>query len=373
MTLSPGEIGSASNRSQKKRKMIAFSVLAVIVLILVVSLLIYFQYKKTHITTDDAFVDGRIYLVASKVPGTVRVLYVADNQMVKKDDVLLEVDPIDYEVKVEQAQADLETEKKKLSESYDRVRTVKSQLLEAEASLASARANLEAQEALLRKAELDYQRADALVKEELVPKEFYDTKKTALEVAQAQVKAAKDLVRKTEASLETQKALIRQAQSAIPTQGAFIRQKEANLQAAELNRSYTKILSPADGYVTKRNVEVGNRIQTGQPLLAVVSLVPGDVWITANYKETDLTRVKPGQKVQIKVDTYPGKVLHGTVDSIMAGTGAAFSLFPPENATGNYVKVVQRIPVKIVLDETEHPETILRIGMSVVPTILTDL
>lgn len=340
----PGAGLNSNNRKQRKKKVVVFSALAVFIVLVVVSSLFYFEYRKTHVSTDDAFVDGRVYLVASKIPGTVKALHVLDNQRVKKNDVLVEVDPVDYEVKVREAQANHEA--------------VKNQFLELQASLESARANLDAQESLLHKAEIDFRRADSLVREDLVTKEFFDQKKTGLDVARAQVKAARELVRKTEASLGTQKAVIRQAQS--------------SLQAAELNQGYTKILAPADGYVTKRNVEVGNRIQAGQPLLAVVSLAPGDVWITANYKETELTRVKPGQKVRIKVDTYPGQVLHGRVESIMAGTGAAFSLFPPENATGNYVKVVQRIPVKIVLDESNRQEPVLRIGMSVVPTILTD-
>ncbi|HRT61225.1 MAG TPA: HlyD family secretion protein [Syntrophales bacterium] len=339
-----GEGLNSLNGKQRKKKMVVFSALAVFVAVIIVSSLLYFQYRKTHVSTDDAFVDGRVYLVASKIPGTVKVLHVTDNQMVKKNDVLVEVDPADYDVKVLEAQAGFEA--------------AKNQFVEFQASLESARANLEAQESLLHKAEIDFQRADSLVREDLVTKEFFDQKKTGLDVARAQVKAARELVRKTEASLGTQKAVIRHARS--------------SLQGATLNQSYTKISAPADGYVTKRNVEVGNRVQTGQPLLAVVSLSPGDVWITANYKETDLTRVKPGQKVRVKVDTYPGRVLHGRVESIMAGTGSAFSLFPPENATGNYVKVVQRIPVKIVLDEANRKDPVLRIGMSVVPTILTD-
>jgi membrane fusion protein (multidrug efflux system) len=147
-------------------------------------------------------------------------------------------------------------------------------------------------------------------------------------------------------------------------------QREAVLKQAELNRGYTKVYAPSNGYITKRTVEAGNQIQAGQPLMAVVPLNLQNIWITANYKETDVARVRPGQRVTIKVDTYRGRKFYGRVDSIMSGTGAAFSLFPPENATGNYVKVVQRIPVKIILEQGTDPEQLLRIGMSVVPTIL---
>jgi membrane fusion protein (multidrug efflux system) len=148
-----------------------------------------------------------------------------------------------------------------------------------------------------------------------------------------------------------------------------VEQKRQALALASLMQGYTKIYAPSDGYITKKNVEVGNQVQGGQPLMALVPL--HDVWIVANYKETQLTNVRPGQKVEIKVDMYPGKAFSGTVDSIMAGTGSVFSLFPPENATGNYVKVVQRIPVKIVFDAGQDPHHLLRPGMSVVPTVIT--
>jgi membrane fusion protein (multidrug efflux system) len=148
---------------------------------------------------------------------------------------------------------------------------------------------------------------------------------------------------------------------------------KAQVRQAELNLRYTKVRAPADGRVTRKNVEPGQMVAPGQSLMAVVPLTPGELWVIANYKETQLSHVRPGQPASIKVDTYPGLKLSGKVESIMAGTGAAFSLFPPENATGNYVKVVQRIPVKIVLDKREGSDTpILRVGMSVVPTIFTD-
>jgi membrane fusion protein (multidrug efflux system) len=207
---------------------------------------------------------------------------------------------------------------------------------------------------------------------EVIPRQQYDNTKTTYEVAMAQVKAAQDLAKQLEASLETQRVLIKQIESGLPTQEAQIRQREAVLNGAELNLGYTKIYAPTDGYITKRTVEIGNQIQVGQPLMAVVPLAQEDIWITANYKETQLEKVKPGQKVEIEVDTFPGRKFRGRVDSIMSGTGAAFSLFPPENATGNYVKIVQRIPVKIILDQGTDPSHNLRIGMSVVPTILVN-
>jgi membrane fusion protein (multidrug efflux system) len=353
------------------RKRIAAFILFPLLMVIGAGILyFYLQYKKTHISTDDAFVDGRIHAIASKIPGTAKAIHVKDNQFVKKGDLILEMDPMDYEVRVKEAQAGLETEKAKLSEIRDRVDTVKKQLREIIASLEQARANYELQEANLQQAEIDLKRAEYLLKKEVIPRESYDKTKTSYDVAVAQVKAARERIKQLEASLETQRAVIKQTESSLIPQHAQIQQKDAISKGAELNKSYTKIYAPSDGYIAKKCVEIGNQIQPGQSLMAVVPL--DDIWITANYKETQLERVILGQKVEIKVDTYPSKVFHGKVDSIMAGTGAVFSLFPPENATGSYVKIVQRIPVKIVLDQGTDPAHILRIGMSVVPTILVE-
>lgn len=358
------------NLNQGRKKKVAFILFPAIIIIGAVILYLYLQYKKTHITTDDAFVDGRIHLIASKVPGTVKVIHINDNQFVKKNDLILEVDPADYDVKVKEAQADLQAETAKLSVIRDGVDTVKKRLSEIIASLEAAKANLELQEANLRQAEIDFKRTESLLQKQVIPREQYDRAKTVYEVSAAQVKSAREQMKQLEASIETQRALIKQTEAGISPQEAQIKQKEATLKGTELNKGYTKILAPSDGYVAKRTVELGNQIQAGQPLMAIVPL--NEIWITANYKETQLGRVKPGQKVKIKVDTYPGKVIDGKVDSITAGTGAVFSLFPPENATGNYVKIVQRIPVKITLNQEADPNHTLRIGMSVVPTILVD-
>jgi len=361
-----------TNQSHRRKKIVAFIVFPVIIVIGAAAIYFYLQYKKTHISTDDAYVDGRIHTIASKVFGTVKTLSIQDNQLVRAGDVLLEIDPQDYQVKVKEARAGLETERAKLTQILTSVDTVNKQLAQIIASLGAARANLKLQEANLHLADLEFKRSEALFQRAVIPKQQYDQAKTAFEVSSAQVRAASDQVKALEASIETQRALIRQTELGIPPQQAVIKQNEATVQAAELNLSYTKIYAPVDGHITNRTVEVGNQIQPAQPLMAVVPLNQKDVWITANYKETDLKNVQPGHKVKITVDAYPGKVFHGRVNSIMAGTGAVFSLFPPENATGNFVKVVQRIPVKITLDSTVDPDHSLRIGMSVQPTILVE-
>lgn len=284
-------------QNNKGKKLIYFLVVAVILGL--VLLTVYFISNSNRVSTDDAYIEGRIHSIASKVSGTVKSVPINDNQGIKNGDLLVEIDPIDYELKVSEVQASLDLRK-----------------------------------ASFEQATRDKERAEVLYKQEVVSKEKHENVLTSYNLAKAQLAAA-----------------------------------EVQLKIAKRNLEYTKIYAPCDGYVTKKAVETGNQIQPGQPLMAVISL--DDIWVAANFKETQLKDVKPGQRVEIKVDTYPGRKFSGKVDSIMAGTGAAFSLFPPENALGNYVKVVQRIPVKIVFDKTTDTQHVLRIGMSCFPDIIT--
>jgi membrane fusion protein, multidrug efflux system len=270
--------------------------------ILALPVVIYFALhamKGGRVTTDDAYIEGRFHTIASRISGTVKEVHVQDNQGVKKGELLFEIDPVDFELKVNDAQA-----------------------------------NLEVKKVLLEQATRDKGRAEALYRQEIFPKERYENACTACGLARAQLTAA-----------------------------------EAQGKIARRNLAYTRIYAPSDGYVTRKSVEVGNQIQAGQPLMAVVDM--GDIWVTANYKETQLKNVRVGQRAEIKVDTYPGSTFNGRVESVMAGTGAAFSLFPPENALGNYVKVVQRIPVKIVFDKGTCDHYKMHIGMSCIPTVFT--
>ncbi len=356
-----------NNQNRKKTVLIVFAVLAVIGAVVVY---FYLQYKSTHITTDDAFIDGHIHTIAAKVNGTVKTVYVEHNQPVKKGDVLVEIDPVDYDVKVTEAASGVNAEKAKLNEREAGIEAAKKLLAELGARMESAKANLQLQEASLRQAEIDSRRAEGLFKKDAIARERLERMQTAFDVSKAQVKAARELLKQAEVALETQRAMIKQSEAAKTTQSSIVKQKEATLESAKLNSGYTKVVAPVDGYVTKKSVEVGNQIQAGQPIMAVMPL--SDIYVTANYKETQLEKVRPGQKVDIKVDTYPGEVFKGKVESIMAGTGAVFSLFPPENATGNFVKVVQRIPVKIVFDKDADPKNVLRMGMSVEPTVIVE-
>ena len=357
-------------KGSNHRKIAAMVVFTCIGIASLISVFFYIQYKASHIATDDAFIDGHIHSIASKIPGTVKAVFVESNQAVKKGDLLAEIDPIDYDVKVGETGSSLTAEKSRQAEYSAQIETGRRQLSEMKYRTAAAEANLNLQEAKLRQAEIDRKRAENLVLKEAISRERADQTKTAYDVAAAEVKAAKDQLKQAEAAIETQQEVIRHSGLALLTQAATVKQREATLKAAQLNRGYTRIYAPVDGFVTKRSVEVGNQIQPGQPLMAVVPL--DNIYIIANYKETEIEKIKPGLRAEIRIDSYPDKVFLGRVDSITAGTGAVFSLLPPENATGNYVKVVQRVPVKIVLEKNTDPEHMLRMGMSVVPTIIVE-
>ncbi|MBF0487456.1 MAG: HlyD family secretion protein [Nitrospirae bacterium] len=357
------------NSSSKKKKIaiMAFVIIIAIGTFIAVS---YLRYMAVHISTDDAFVEGSIYTVSSKLPGTVVDVYVKDNQLVKEGELLAELDPSDHAVKLKEAEAALNAETSKFSEADSRLEAAARALNEYHARTAAAKANVELAEANLTQAGMDIKRAENLFKNDAISKEKYEKTQTNYNVLSAAKKSASEQLKQAELSVVTQQSVIRQAEAMKVSQASSIRQKEALVEAAKLNMGYTKIYSAAYGNVNKKSVEVGNRIQAGQPLMAVIAL--DDIWVVANYKETQLSKIIPGQRVEIKVDAYPGKIFKGKVDSIMSGTGAVFSLFPPENASGHYVKVVQRVPVKILLDNATEKVNVLRVGMSVVPTIFID-
>jgi membrane fusion protein, multidrug efflux system len=302
--------------------------------------------SKTHIETDNAFIESHVHSIAPRIPGQVKRVLVKDNQFVHRGDLLVELDNADYQSRVKTALASVEMAKNETSGDY--------------AQVESARASIGLANARLEQASLDLARAEALYAKEVIPKEQLDRTVTAQRVARMQLKEAQEAERR---------ALALIGMSGTGSKDARVAQKQSELDAAALNLNYTHITAPSDGYVTRKSVEPGNFVQPGQSLMALVTLE--DAWVTANYKESQLTEVRPGQKVEFSVDSYPGRTFSGVVESIMAGTGAAFSLLPPENATGNYVKVIQRIPVRIAIDKGSDPDHLLRVGMSVVPTILT--
>jgi membrane fusion protein (multidrug efflux system) len=378
-----GEDGNGGADAYRgSRRKWALGVFLAATLLTVVAGAFYWWWRQTHIATDDAFVEGRIHPVAARVQGTVVEVQVDDNQPVRKGQPLVRIDPEPYAVRVaaassalSAASADLNAARSDTRAALEDLAAAQAQLVQMRAAVEAARAKVALAEARLAQADRDAERARNLFERHSISRERNEKAQTEGLVAKAQGEVAREELRLAEAAIPAQEALIAQRKALVGQReartgqrGADLKQKESTLAEARLYKGYTEVLAPADGYVTRKNVEAGQVVAPGQFLLAVASL--GDVWVVANYKETQMERIHPGLAARVRVDTYPGKVFKGKVESIMAGTGSAFSLFPPENATGNYVKVVQRVPVKIVLDKGEDPGRVLRIGMSVVPTVL---
>lgn len=388
------------------------------------------RYWARHVSTDAAFVEARVSPVSAKIRGTVVEVLVEDNRTVKQGDVLVRLDPRDYQVKLEHARAAVATAQSRLRAATSGVpltdESTRSQVAQAgaaveaarlgvdmagrvlaeragnlrakQAAVAAARSEVEAREAGFERAQLDRRRMDELVRRGLVAQQDFDHAEAAFKTARAALEAARQKLdmafgelAQAQAEVENRTIAVAQAQhrreeaeAALATARsrrrevtireadagmaeAQLAEARANVREADLGVEYTTIRAPMTGRVTRKTVEVGQVVQPGQPLLAVVSL--DEVWIVANYKETQLTDVRPGQPATIRVDTYPGVVLRARVDSIQSGTGSRFTLLPPENASGNFVKVVQRIPVKLVLEPGENGRELLVPGMSVIPTI----
>jgi membrane fusion protein (multidrug efflux system) len=333
----------------RKRKLLF---VGVAVLIIFFAVIIYYRgCVAPYESTDDAFIDGYVTLISPRVPGQVARLAVTDNQEVKAGDVLAEIDPRDYETSLSQAKADLAVASSQANQSRAQVKV-------SEAKVAQAQAAVTAAEAEAQRANDDLKRYENV--------ESRAVSKSAIDLAQAQARSANANLVAAYSLTNAAEAEVVLSEAGVATAAAAVQQTEAKLQQAELNVSYTKIIAPMDGRVTARTVQLGHYIQPGQTLLA---LVPKDVWVTANFKETQLTYMKPGQPVELSVDAYPNKKFKGKVDSLQAGTGARFSLLPPENAVGNYIKVVQRVPVKIVFDEELPTNLDISPGMSVVPIV----
>jgi membrane fusion protein (multidrug efflux system) len=404
----------------------------------------YWLYARSHETTDDAFIDGRIVQLSPKISGYVSKVYVADNQQVKQGDLIAEIDARDYEARLTQAKAALQAglaqqhqaqtgvsltrataranvqqasavvqqaragvqtaraaaaaERSKINQAAAGVSTVRANVEQARAQVAAAQAeatragnDVQRYQALFERDEISRQRLDQAIAAATTANAQLLAAQQRVVAAEAQVNearsaesAAAENARRAQTQIGGAQAGINEAmgrlsqastgpqqvavsQSQVETAGANIEQLRAAVEQAELDLSYTKIYAPESGRVTRKAVEEGALVQPGQPLMAVVT---GEVWVTANFKENQVGQLRPGEAVEIKVDAYPDKVFRAHVDSLQAGTGARFSLLPAENATGNYVKVVQRVPVKIVFDEQPDAQHMLAPGMSVEPEVL---
>ena len=360
----------------------------------------WWQYASAHETTDNATVAGHIYQVSSRVAGTISAIPVEDNQVVSPGQLLVKLDPHDYQVKVQQAQAALAVAQRQAQAAQANIslagQTNQGQTVEAQgqvsqaiaaisnaqagvdaaqAGVPAAQAELEQAQANLQKTQADFNRYQTLFENGAVSQQQLDSARASYQTALAQRNAAQQGVNQAraklaqaqqgvtqaQAQLEASRGGLQQAQagtsqtdvnrSQYEAAQALIAQAQANLAEAQLQLSYTNITAPAEGRIGRKTAEVGQRVQVGQPLMAVVGQ---DMWITANFKETQVDTMRPGEEVEIKLDSFPGKTFTGRVNSLSPASGSQFALLPPDNATGNFTKVVQRIPVKITFD----PESI---------------
>ena len=402
----------------RRKRTIRFVVLAFVVVAVIVTIPIYAYYSVRE-STDDAQVDGHLIPISPRISGTIIAVLVNDNQQVKAGQELVRLDRADYLVAKHQAEAQLASSHASTSESQENVpittinttsdvRTSSAQVQQAQAGVASAQqavstaraqlgsadASLAEKQANYIKAQKDLVRFKDLVDKDEISKQEYDgavaaaeANRAMVESAKADVVAAQHSVDQSIAQLDEAKAKLatanvqrRQSESVRAGQQAVsvarykqaqasVLQRQADVEQANLNLQYTIIRAPVDGVVSRKNAEPGMQISPGQQIMALVPL--DDVWVTANFKETQLRHMRVGQRVEIEVDTYgSSRRYRGHIDSIAAASGAKFSLLPPENATGNYVKVVQRVPVKIVLEPGENRDHLLLPGMSVTPTVL---
>lgn len=354
---SPNE--DEGERRRRKRRPLVLGIAAAVILLLVGGGIYYWLSTRGKASTDDAYTDGNIVTIAPQVSGQVVSLDVTDNQFVHKGDPLFHIDARQYVFSQEQAQGQLDTTKAQAASQTLGVEIARKNF---PAGLELAKANLDAAKANLQLQQANYDRQKSLPKLATTQQEV-DT--TAANLAQARAQVEQAQARLIQA--EPVKQNISQSEEQVSQTQGQIELAQGRLDEAKLNVEWTVVRAPQDGWVTRRNVNAGNYVSSGQQ---VMSLVTTDVWVTANFKETELDGMRPGQKVTIAVDAFPDLDLHGHVDSIQRGSGSKFSAFPAENATGNFIKIVQRVPVKIVIDSGLKPEEPLPLGISVEPTVM---
>lgn len=382
------EIEKPASSSSKKRKRVIF--LAAVLIVATVAGAAWWWHGLGKEETDNAFVDGDTQLLASEITGRVIAVHFQEGSAVHQDEVLVEIESADADARVAEAEAALvrahaDAARAEADLSYSEADT-DARLAEAQAArdlaestLAQRQADVTAAEAESSQASSDAKRYQQLSRSDFASKQTVESATAKARTTSAQVKAARSAVaaavaevRRAEAAIETVQAARREItarEAERDAAKAAVREAEASLRAARVALEHTRIIAAHDGTVTKKSVVVGQLVQTGQ---ALASVVFGQPWVVANFKETQLTDMRVGQRVDIEVDAYPDLDLHGRVETIGRGTGSYFSLLPTENATGNYVKVVQRVPVKIVITEGLDPQRPLSLGMSVIPTVHVD-
>src|SRR5258706_6593326 len=316
--------------------------------------LIHLEQSFTHESTDDGFLDGQVISIAPKVAGQVAAVRVVNNQQVQKGDVLIEIDPRDLTVQLDQKRALVESARENIGLVKASLELFKAQIATAQQNARQSASEADAAKANADKAAADLKRAEELIKNKTSSQQEYDAVKAAALAAEAGLRAAQDKVASDTSKVAEVTAQLEAGRQAYERGEAQTRQAEYDVKAAELNLSYGRLTAPTEGYVTRKSVEAGDYVQVGQKLMA---LVGKEIWVTANFKETQVRSIRRGQPVMVRIDSLGKPDFAAHVDSIQAGSGAQFSLLPPENAVGSYVKVVQRVPIRILFDQplkTDH-------------------
>jgi membrane fusion protein (multidrug efflux system) len=354
-------VAAAREETRKKRRPTVLIIGVVVLTLLAIGGLSYWLATRGIEDTDDAYTDGRAITIAPQVAGMVVSLDVNDNQFVRKGQPLIHIDPRQYRIDREQAEGALATAQAQYRGQQYGLEVAKKNF---PAQLDQAKAQLENAKATKARTQADYDRQRALPKA-ATSQQDVDAAEAALKQAEAQVALAEAQV--TQNSPVEQR--VGETDAAVGQLKGQVEQAQARLDQADLNLSWTVVAAPQDGWITKRNVEQGNYVAPGQQIFSIVAT---EVWITANFKESQLVNMRPGQHVTIRVDAYPQLRLEGHVDSIQLGSGTKFTAFPPENATGNFIKIVQRVPVKIVIDKGLDPNIPLPLGISVAPKVAVE-
>ena len=337
-----------------------------LVLILAVVGLYLFAQSMSYQSSDDAFIEGHVTGVAPKIAGRIDKVFIDDNQLVKKGDPIAEIDPRDYDTQLQQKQAALESTRANAVAAQAAVDQQIAKIKSLQATVDQDKADQESSQAQADQDADDLRREQDLYSRHVVSIQDFIHSQAANRSAQANLDSARMKVRSAEAQLLEGQAEVRTFQALVQVVLAQEQENEANVETARLNDSYTKVFAPESGQITHKAVEPGDYVQVGQSLVA---LVRENIYVTANFKENQLDLMRPGQPVEIEMDALGGRKFKGHVESVQKGSGAAFSLMPPENATGNYVKVVQRVPVKILFDSIPDVGLPLGPGESVVPTV----
>jgi len=328
-----------------------------------------YNYGLHHEETDDAQIDGNISAVLPRVSGYLDSLYVKDNMPVHKGDLLLKIDDREMSLKVQLCQAAIENAKASEEVAHANVNAAQAAISTSQSNLATITTSIKQAQILANKNERELARYEQLVKEKSVSAQQYENVKAAAETATLQVNSARNQLSSAEAQVNAAQVQYQAAQKQIAVAQSVTKQKQAELATAQLQLSYAHVLSPSDGVVSKRNIQVGQYIQSGQTVINIVGT--DSVWATANFKETQLGKMKVGLPVSVFVDAYPKKIFKARIQSFAGATGSKFALLPPDNSSGNFVKVVQRVPVKILFIEKIAPETPLRAGMNI--KVIVDL